>query len=190
MSSAYASGTAALVLAQQPALTPTEVKLIIESTVDPKPQLAPYVAAAGRINAYRAMISTASVDLNARAADGGGIDLSWTVQSPPVSGFEIQRRTDGGGDFVTIDTVGADVSSYTDSGLQGGITYIYRVISLSGTTRTGYSNEASATTSATVTASGSSSNGGGSSGGCFISAAGLDADAFGWINQWILGLIK
>jgi subtilisin family serine protease len=188
MSAAYASGTAALVLAQHPSLTPTELKLAIESTVDPKPRLAGYVAAAGRINAYHAVISTASVDLRSRAAAGDSIDLNWTVQTPPDSGFEIQRRMDGGGDFATIGTVAADVTSYTDSGLQGGITYIYRVFTLNGTTRTGYSNEASATTPPAVTANGSSSSGGGGNGGCFISAAGARADSSDGIYQWIPGL--
>ena len=63
MSAASASGAAALVMARKPTLTPTEVRLVIESTVDRKAALTGYVATGGRINLYSALVSMAAVIL-------------------------------------------------------------------------------------------------------------------------------
>ncbi len=171
LSTAYVSGTAALIMAQKPSLTPTEVKLSIESTVDDNPSLDGMVAAAGRVNVHRALVSVASVDLYSSAADATRIALDWTAHEPVDSGFEIQRRQASGVDYATIAIVGAKELEYTDTGLSAGTTYIYRLLTLSGTDRTGYSNETIATTPQALirhtSSAGESSGGGG--GGCFIS---------------------
>jgi subtilisin family serine protease len=177
MSAAYASGTAALIMAQKPSLTPTEVRLLIESTVDPKPQLAGYAATGGRVNAYRALISVAAVALNSHAAATDRIDLNWSTGEPVDSGFEIQRRPASGSDYATIAIVGTDEFDYTDDGLSGGTTYVYRVLTLNGGDRTGYSNEAAATTPRAASVAASSSDGGGG-GGCFIGTAAGNVDYF------------
>lgn len=168
MSAAYASGVAALVLARKPTLTPVEVKLIIETSVDRKPQLAGYVATAGRINAYNALESVANVVLQTQTLASDRIGLDWSSQEATASGFEIWRRAGKDGDFVTIAVAGPDDGEYTDSGLSADTTYVYRILTLKGRTRTGYSNEASATTFST-TDSNVSDSGGGGGGGCFIS---------------------
>jgi subtilisin family serine protease len=177
MSAAYASGTAALIMTQKPSLTPTEVRLLIESTVDPKPQLAGYAATGGRVNAYRALISVAAVALNSHAAATDRIDLNWSTGEPVDSGFEIQRRPASGSDYATIAIVGTDEFDYTDDGLSGGTTYVYRVLTLNGGDRTGYSNEAAATTPRAASVAASSSDGGGG-GGCFIGTAAGNVDYF------------
>ena len=166
MAAAYASGTAALIMVQKPSLTPTEVKLLIESTVDGKPQLDGYVATGGRINGYQAMVSVAAVDLRSRAAATDRIDLDWTAGDPVDSGFEIQRRPVSGRDYTTIAIVGPEADDFTDTGLSDGTTYIYRVLTLSGGDRTGYSNETAATTPRAASVASAGSGGGG--GGCFI----------------------
>lgn len=170
MAAAYASGAAALVMVQNPSLTPTEARLLIESTVDRKRQFDGYVATGGRINAFNALVSVAAVDLRSRAAATDRIELEWTVGDPVDSGFEIQRRPDSGSDYATIAIVGADALAFADTGLSDGTTYFYRVLTLSGGDRTGYSNETAATTprAASEAASGS---GGGGGGGCFIATA-------------------
>ncbi len=171
MSAAYASGAAALIMAQKPLLSPTEVRLAIESTVDPKASLVGYIATGGRLNVYNALISMAVVDLNSRVASTGRIDLDWTTLEPVDSGFEIQRRIDSGKDYATIAIVGTDEREYADSGLSDDTTYVYRVLTLSGGDRTGYSNEAAATTPRSVPAGGIADSGGGGGGGCFIRSA-------------------
>jgi subtilisin family serine protease len=172
MSAAYASGAAALIMAQKPLLTHTEVKLAIESTVDEKASLAGVVATGGRVNVYNALVSMAAVDLQSRATSTDRIDLGWTALEPVDSGFEIQRRAASGNDYTTIAIVGIQERQYADNGLSDGTTYVYRVLTLSGGDRTGYSNEAVATTPRSVSAGVATASGGGGGGGCFISAAG------------------
>ena len=168
LSAAYVSGTAALVMAQKPSLTPTEVKLSIESTVDRNPRFDGMVAAGGRVNVHSALVSVAAVDLYSQAADATRIDLDWTPHEPVDSGFEIQRRPASGLDYDTIAIVGAEEQAYSDTGLSVGTTYTYRLLTLSGTARTGYSNETTATTPQTLmrNAAGAGDSGGG--GGCFV----------------------
>ncbi len=82
------------------------------------------------------------------AASTGGttqIDLNWTDQSSDEDGFKIERH-DGDGNFAEIATVGADVSTYHDDGLQSSTTYTYRVRAFNGNGDSDYSNEASAST--------------------------------------------
>jgi subtilisin family serine protease len=175
MSAAYASGAAALIMARKPTLTPTEVRLVIESTVDRKAALTGYVSTGGRINLYNALVSMAAVILDSQAA-ANRIDLDWTALEPVDTGFEIQRRPSSGSEYETIAIVGADETAYSDSGLADGATYVYRLLTLSGGERTGYSNETAATTPRTVSSTaGSGSGGGGGGGGCFIAA-----DFGGW----------
>ena len=187
MSAAYASGAAALIMAQKPLLTPTEVKLAIESTVDVKAPLAGYVATGGRINVYNALVSMAAVDLQSQAASTDRIDLDWIALEPVDSGFEIQRRTASGDDYTTIAIVGTAEREYSDSGLSDGTTYVYRVLTLSGGDYTGYSNEAAATTPRSVSA-GVADSGGGGGGGCFISAAGSGGHPAGLADHAVVQL--
>lgn len=165
MSAAYASGVAALILTRQSSLTPAEVKLIMETSVDRKPQLSGYVATAGRINAYNALESVASVTLKTQTLASDRISLDWTIRKAVSSGFEIWRRAGDNGEFITIAIAGPDEVGYTDSGLSADTTYVYRILTLNGETRTGYSNEASATTFSSPEADRADSGGGE---GCFI----------------------
>ncbi|WP_319524125.1 S8 family serine peptidase [uncultured Desulfosarcina sp.] len=184
MSAAYASGAAALIMARQPTLTPTEVRLVIESTVDQKAALNGYTATGGRINLYNALVSMAAVTLDSQAS-ANRIDLDWTASEPVDTGFEIQRRPNSGSEYETIAIVGVDEAAYSDSGLADGTTYVYRLLTLSGGERTGYSNETAATTPRAVSSTvGSSSGGGGGGGGCFISAdfGGWDVGCLVWLR--------
>ncbi|HSO18044.1 MAG TPA: fibronectin type III domain-containing protein [Desulfosarcina sp.] len=118
----------------------------------------------------------ASVDLRSRTASADRIDLDWTALEPVDSGFEVQRRAASGVEYETIAIVDAADRAYADSGLTEGTTYVYRVLTLSGADRTGYSNESAATTDRSVVASGGGGSGGG--GGCFVAA-----DFAGWDDQ-------
>lgn len=53
---AFVTGMAALLLSQDPHLTPQKIKEIITQSVDPFPQLKDKVASGGRVNAYRALL--------------------------------------------------------------------------------------------------------------------------------------
>ena len=66
--------------------------------------------------------------LSATAGVGTQIALAWTDNSSNESSFEIERSTDGSsGTFSLLTAVGANVTTYTDSGLNAGAEYCYRI---------------------------------------------------------------
>ena len=75
------------------------------------------------------------------------ISLTWDDNSSVETGYKIERKEGAGGSYSQVGTVSKNVETYTDSGLTGGTTYYYRVCAYNGSTNSGYSNEASATTS-------------------------------------------
>ena len=109
--------------------------------------------------------------LSATAASSSRIDLSWTDNSGGETGYKIERKIGATGTYSQVGTVGANVTSYSNTGLSGSTTYYYRVMAYNVTGDSAQSNEANATTPATPTLA----SGGGGSGGCFIATAG-----FGW----------
>lgn len=83
--------------------------------------------------------------LAATAVSQSEIDLSWTDNSSDETGFEIERSLDGSS-FSPVATVGADVTTYPDTGLSADTTYFYRVRAVNGAGASAFSNTASATT--------------------------------------------
>jgi hypothetical protein len=84
-------------------------------------------------------------DLSVTVAGPNALDLSWMDNSSGEDGFKIERSLTSGSGFSEIDTVGMNVTSYQDSGLETGTTYYYRVCAYNGYGDSGYSNEASGT---------------------------------------------
>jgi subtilisin family serine protease len=84
-------------------------------------------------------------NLQATAVSYQQIALSWTDNADNETGFEIQRSVEGGASAL-LDTVGANVTSYADSGLDPDTTYTYQVRAVNGAGASAYSNVASATT--------------------------------------------
>ncbi len=154
MAAPHVSGLAALIHAQKPSLTNTEIKAAIENTVDIKSSLSGKVATGGRINAYSALASldapAAPSSLSATAASSSQIDLSWTDNSLVESGLEIERKTGSTGTYSQIATVDPNETGYSDTGLSEATTYYYRVRAYNSAGNSDYSNEANATTSATA----------------------------------------
>ncbi|MDI6791402.1 MAG: DUF2341 domain-containing protein [bacterium] len=85
-------------------------------------------------------------NLDAQAVSGSRIDLFWTDNSGNEVGFKIERKTGAGGTYTQIATVGADVTSYSNTGLDPNTTYCYRVRAYNAVSDSGYSNEDCATT--------------------------------------------
>ena len=85
--------------------------------------------------------------LSATPVSATQINLSWTDNSNNETGFKIERKT-GAGAFAQIATMGANVTTYSNTtGLVANTTYTYRVRYYQGTTlNSDYSNEAYATT--------------------------------------------
>ncbi|HYO09044.1 MAG TPA: ELWxxDGT repeat protein [Tepidisphaeraceae bacterium] len=55
------------------------------------------------------------------------VQLTWTDASQVEHGFKIERAAGAAGAFAQVATVGAGVTSYTDSSLTAGVAYRYRV---------------------------------------------------------------
>jgi hypothetical protein len=87
----------------------------------------------------------APTGLTASAISSSRIDLSWTDASSDETGFKIQRKIVGG-TFSTIKTVGANVTSYSNTGLTPDTLYRYRVRAYNEAGKSAFTNTASATT--------------------------------------------
>ncbi|MFN8587244.1 MAG: LamG-like jellyroll fold domain-containing protein [Candidatus Eisenbacteria bacterium] len=88
--------------------------------------------------------------LTATAGTATSVQLAWTDGSTNETGFEIERSTTGnGGPFTLRATVGANVTSYDDTGLLANSGYCYRVRAVNGGGASGYTSVACATTPAT-----------------------------------------
>ena len=88
------------------------------------------------------------------AFSGSQINLAWTDNSSNEQNFIIGRSTVAGGPYTDIATVGANVTSSSDTGLSGGTTYYYVVRAANVGGSSANSAAASATTLATPSAPG------------------------------------
>ena len=85
-------------------------------------------------------------NLTAIAVSSSQINLNWTDTSANETGFKIERKTGASGTYSQIATAGANVTTYSDTGLTSNTTYYYRVRAYNTAGDSGYSNEANATT--------------------------------------------
>ena len=85
-------------------------------------------------------------DLSATAISSSAINLAWEDNSTDETGFSVQRRRQGSGDWVQIGTTAADTESYSHQGLFPESTYIYRVQAFNDTESSAFSKETDATT--------------------------------------------
>lgn len=88
-------------------------------------------------------------NLAATAVSSTQINLTWTDSDTSETGFKIERCAgDGCIDFAQIATVGANVSSYSNTGLTASTSYSYRVRAYNNAGSSDYSNTATAVTQA------------------------------------------
>ncbi len=87
-------------------------------------------------------------DLTASAVSYTSINLRWTDNSNNETGFFIERSINPGIGFDSLTTVGADVTSFEDTGLTESTTYTYRVTVFNDTDTSAASEAASAATEA------------------------------------------
>jgi PKD repeat protein len=86
-------------------------------------------------------------NLTASAVSSSQINLAWTDNSGDEDGFKIERCQGAGcTNFAQIATVGANVTTYSNTGLSASTTYRYRVRAHNASGDSPYSNEAEATT--------------------------------------------
>jgi hypothetical protein len=98
-----------------------------------------------RVAKVAASPPAAPATLTAMPVSPTQINLAWTNSSVGVSGFKIERKN-ADGSFSTLAGVGANVTTYPDSGLNSGTSYTYRVRSANAAGESASANEANATT--------------------------------------------
>lgn len=92
-------------------------------------------------------IPAAPTNLSAIAAGCNQINLNWTDNSNNETAFEISRATSLNGTYVSIATLGANSSAYTNTQLRRNRAYYYRVRALNTAGSSAWSNKANAITS-------------------------------------------
>ena len=85
-------------------------------------------------------------NLGASGISASQINLVWIDNSSDETGFRIERKTGPGGTYAEIATVGANVTSYNNTGLSSSTLYYYRVRATNAVGDSAYSAEANATT--------------------------------------------
>ncbi|NJM16738.1 MAG: carbohydrate-binding protein, partial [Bacteroidales bacterium] len=84
--------------------------------------------------------------MSATATSASQIDLVWIDNSNNETGFRIERKTGSAGTYAIIATLGAGVTTYSNTGLSASTTYYYRVRAYNSVGNSNYSNQANATT--------------------------------------------
>jgi titin len=91
-------------------------------------------------------VPTAPGSLTATAMSNARIDLAWTDNSNNEDGFSIEIKVGAAGVYSELDVVGANVKSYSSTGLDAGTQYFYRVRAFNAEGNSAFSNQANATT--------------------------------------------
>jgi hypothetical protein len=86
-------------------------------------------------------IPQAPTSLAVQEISQGVAGLSWTDNSDNEEGFIIERQEDGGG-YIELDSIVADLTSYSDSTVVAGVTYDYRIFASNAAGRSTESNVA------------------------------------------------
>ena len=79
-------------------------------------------------------------------SNGTIVNLTFTDNSNNEDGFRIERKTGIGGTYTEIATIGANITSFSNSGLTTNQVYYYRVRAYNSAGNSSYSNEYYATT--------------------------------------------
>lgn len=91
-------------------------------------------------------IPAAPTTLAASAQSTSQINLSWSDRSSNETGFAIERKVGSSGTYSFVSSVGANVTSFSNTGLSAGTQYSYRIRSFNSAGYSSYSTEANATT--------------------------------------------
>lgn len=153
----HIAAVVALMLEADSTLTPAQVSQVLRDTAQDMGTTGyDAIYGEGLFDAYEAVkalsgtspdVPAAPTNLVATASSKSRINLSWSDNSSDETGFVIERSPGGTSSFSPIHTTSANATSYSDSGLQCGTVYYYRVQATSASGSSDYSNTANATTS-------------------------------------------
>ena len=92
---------------------------------------------------------TAPGNLNARAFSDTRVDLTWTDTTVAETGYRVTRKlTSGSAALVTVATLAANATSYSDTGLTASTGYTYAVVAFDATAGSASSRNVNVTTRA------------------------------------------
>lgn len=157
MATPHVAGVAALIWANEPTLTVSQLRSRVIDNGDAVTALSTKTVSGRRVNVMMALPLTAPTGLTATEASATTVNLSWTDNSVSEASYQVQR--DSGTGYTTIATLGASAESYSDTSAAASTTYAYQVVAVATDGRTSNSAVAYATTPAASSGGG----GGGSS---------------------------
>ena len=115
------------------------------STPTPAPTPSPTATTTATPAPTPTPIPATPTNLVATAVSSSQINLSWTDNSNNETGFKVERSPNGTS-FSQIALRGANVTTFSNTGLAASTTYYYRVRAYNGSGNSAYSNIATATT--------------------------------------------
>ncbi|MFZ6040506.1 S8 family serine peptidase [Vibrio natriegens] len=153
MAAPHVAGVAVLVASMHPEWGYADIKNRILSTTRPLTSLAGKTVTGGVLNALNAVqepatLPAAPTSLSATAVSDTEITLTWEDNSNNEQGFRIERNS-GSGWEVDFASVGANVTTYSDTGLTAENSYDYQVVAYNEVGDSAYTDVASATTKST-----------------------------------------
>src|SRR4029453_14392933 len=86
----------------------------------------------------------APADVAATAANGA-VSRTWTDMSWNEVEFSVERSDDNGSTFGEVGTTGANTAAFSDSDVDVGSPYVYRIRAINSLDESNYSSTASAT---------------------------------------------
>ncbi|MCD6426779.1 MAG: fibronectin type III domain-containing protein, partial [Caldisericaceae bacterium] len=101
------------------------------------------ISAYSKPSSIKLLAPDSPANLTATAQSCTEVILSWTDNSDNEEHFVIERK-EAGGTYAELATVDPDTTTYTDSTVEEGTMYYYRVKAVNSVGDSGYSNEASA----------------------------------------------
>jgi len=156
MAAPHVTGAAALYASANPGASALQIRNdLLTAGVRPLPNLQGVTVTGGILDIGTLMelesiglaVPVVPASLQATAASGTRVNLSWSDRSNNELGFAIERSSDGQS-FQLADTVGAGYQGYSDLKVQPGTTYFYRVRAYNPGGSSGYANTAMVSTPA------------------------------------------
>lgn len=153
MATPHVTGASALYASTHPGASAAEIREALLRSAIPTPSLAGRCATGGRLNLStvirpappasppatpNALDASFSTDLNL-------VLLSWFDNSGDEAGFRVERSVNGGS-FVTIATLAANATYFTDDSFPWNATVSYRILAFKGSTSSPPSNTDTVTT--------------------------------------------
>jgi thermitase len=151
MATPLVAGQAALIRSQNPSLSNAQVESLIVGNTDPYNPYMGRTIAGGRVNVYRSLQAatpavvisapTAPSNLTGQSVSTSRINLTWANSASNADGVSVERSADGK-NFGVVATLGANATTYSDTGLNSFTFYYYRVRAFNSAGNSAYSNVA------------------------------------------------